>query len=146
MARLLRIRQAASTDAIEGQAVGLPQEVESFRCRTLTDRLGRRVATVEDDPDPTFLPKAGMMSNRSLGQLDLASQHPTARSITAGAPPMRSCKLGPSSGRFSTRLPQITPSHDNQINGRDETSAGGGDPDRDKESEFERRARKQNRI
>ena len=41
----------ASTEAIEGQAAGLPEEVESFRYRSQTDRHRRRVATVEDDSD-----------------------------------------------------------------------------------------------
>src|SRR5262249_36115262 len=51
---------------------------------------------------------------------------------------------GFSSGRSSTRLPQITPSHDNQKKGRAEKKQA-GDVDRDHESEFERRARKRNR-
>jgi hypothetical protein len=50
LARLFRSRRAASTEAIECRAAGLPEEVKSFRCPGQTDRRRLGVATVEDDP------------------------------------------------------------------------------------------------
>jgi hypothetical protein len=69
-----------------------------------------------------------------------SSTRALGRSADAG-----SYKLGSGSGRFPACLPQITPSHDNQIKGRADKKPDDGDVDRDPESEFERRARKRNR-